>query len=398
MPATVDRSHRTHRHSHPGLDNGGNVLNQERQLAAVLEPLYAAALQPERMAEFSAALCAATGSHVGAVMVHDSGHGQGRLDLLVGADPAQAALYEQEFAGDNLWMQRGQHRMAAGTVMDSDTVATRTELRRTRYYNEYLKQGDVEQSLAMCAKADAEGVVVATLCRSGSLQPYSRRQLALVQAVAPHWVNAYAIQRRLSLLEQRIETLEKAVEVSPLAMVTLDESQRVSRMNPVAEQLFRDGQAVHLNHGRPEAAFAPLQLRKAIQEAVVGCHTDGRQRRAAAKVILQDAAGRSVLVTSVHPLAASDRTGQRAAILFLQPLAGGRALTVDLRQLFGLTAAEAALACALHRQGDLAQAAEHCEIALTTAQTRIKLIYDKTGERGLPALMRLLAVVAMTSN
>ena len=32
-------------------------MSQGQQLATVLEPLYAAALEPERMAEFSAALC-----------------------------------------------------------------------------------------------------------------------------------------------------------------------------------------------------------------------------------------------------------------------------------------------------------------------------------------------------
>src|SRR5690606_30281766 len=132
--ATVDRTHQTQRRSQPGLGNRGKAVDRGRQSAAVLEPLYAAALQPERMAEFSAVLCEATGSVTGAVMVHDSGHGRGRLELLYGADPAEAAVYETEYAADNLWMLRAQHRMVAGGFMDSDTVATRAELRRTRYY------------------------------------------------------------------------------------------------------------------------------------------------------------------------------------------------------------------------------------------------------------------------
>lgn len=370
------------------------ALEQGRRLAAVLEPLYAAALHPERMAEFSAVLCAATGSHTGAVMVHDSGHGRGRLDLLVGADPTEAALYETEYAADNLWMLRAQHRMVAGGFMDSDTVATRAELKRTRYYNEYLRRGDVEQSLALCAKADAEGVVVATLCRSGRLPPYTAQHLALVRQVAPHWANAYAIQRRLSRLERQVETLEMAVELAPLAMAMLDEALRVSRMNPVAEQVFRQGQVVRLNQGRPEALVDPPLLKQVLQEAVLGQHVDGCHVRHAGKAVVKDAGGRSVLVASVHPLAPPGRAGGQAAVLFLQALGAGRALATDLRQLFGLTAAEATLACALHRHADLALAAQECGIALSTAQTRIKLMYDKTGEHGLPALMRLLATVA----
>lgn len=370
-------------------------MGDERKLAAVLEPLYAAVLEPERMAEFSSALCAATGSHVGAVMVHDSGHGRGRLDLLVGADPAHTAAYEQEFAADNLWMLRAQGRMVPGGVMDSDTVATRAELKRTRYYNEYLRLGDVEQSAALCAKADAEGVVVATLCRAGSLPPYTERHLSLMRQVAPHWANAYAIQRRLSQLQQRVETLEAAVEVAPLAMTMLDEGMRVTRMNPVAEQLFRQGEVLRLGNGRPEALFDAPLLRQVLHEAVVGRPVDGLPLRHAGRVVLKDATGRNALVASVHPLAAPGRAGASAAVLFLQPLGAGGTLADGLRQLFGLTVAEAALACALHRCGDLGQAAMQCGIATATAQTRIKVVYGKTGERGLPALMRLLAAVAM---
>lgn len=373
-------------------------MDRGRQFAAVLEPLYAAALQPERMAGFSAVLCATTGSVTGAVMVHDSGHGRGRLDLLYGADPAEAAVYETEYAADNLWMLRAQHRMVAGGFMDSDTVATRSELERTRHYNEYLRRGDVEQSLALCAKADAEGVVLATLCRSGRLPPYTAQHLALARQVAPHWANAYAIQRRLSRLERQMETLETAVELAPLAMAMLDGALRVGRMNPVAERLFRQGQVMRLNQGRPEALVDASLLRQVLQEAVLGQHVDGRQVRHAGRAVVKDASGRSALVASVHPLAATSRADDQAAVLFLQPLGVGRALATDLRQLFGLTVAEATLACALHRHADLALAAQESGIALATAQTRIKLMYDKTGERRLPALMRLLAAVAQAGE
>ena len=212
--------------------------------------------------------------------------------------------------------------------------------------------------------------------------------------MAPHWANAYAIQRRLSRLERQVETLETAVELAPLAMAMLDGTLRVSRMNPVAEQLFRQGQVVRLNQGRPEALVDPPLLKQVLQEAVLGQHVDGRHVRHAGKAVVKDAGGRSVLVASVHPLAPPGRAGGQAAVLFLQALGAGRALATDLRQLFGLTAAEATLACALHRHADLALAAQECGIALSTAQTRIKLMYDKTGEHGLPALMRLLAAVA----
>ena len=370
-------------------------MGHDAKLAAVLEPLYAAALDPERLADFSAALCTATGSHVGAVMAHDAGLAGGRLDLLVGGDADAMLAYEAEFAADNIWMQRSQQRMAAGTVLDSDDVASRSELKRTRYYNEYLRQGDVEQSLALCAQADAEGIVVATLCRAGSLPAYRARDLALAREVAPHWANVYAIQRRLSWLQQRVRTLEAAVDATPMAMVVLDARMRVLRSNAAAEDLFAQRTLLRLEGGRPESMDGAGALRLAIHEAVAGVHVDGAAVRRAGKTMLRDATGRSALVANVHPLQGIG-DGDGAAVLFLQPMGAcpGRDVAMTMRQLFGLTPSEAALAAALHTTADVALAALECGIAVATAQTRLKLVYDKTGERGQPALMRLLSAVA----
>ncbi len=379
-----------------GLTSGGKALNDLSGLEDVLEPLYAAVLDAERLKDFSSALCALTGSQVGAVMAHDASRAGGRLDLLVGADPVHMAAYEREFASDNLWMQRGQQLMGAGAVIDSDDVVSRTELKRTRYYNEYLRLSDVEQSVALCAQADAEGVVVATLCRAGG-GAYTARELALMRQVAPHWANAYAIQRRMSWLEQQVRSLQEAVEQLPMAMLMLDAQQRITRMNPAAEQLLARGDVLRLEQGRPEACFHPAPLQKTLHEATAGSTVGGTALRHAGKLVLKDAAGRSSLAVSVHPLGGQSGA---CAVLFLQPVgsAAGTELAHVLHQLFRLTASEATLAVALLRYGELAEAAQACRIAISTAQSRLKLIYDKTGERGQPALMRLLAAVSAASG
>jgi len=367
-------------------------------LEAVLEPLYAAVLDPGRLAEFSATLCAATGSHIGAVMAHDAGNARGRLELLVGADPAYMAAYEREFAAENPWMQRSAHLMRPGTVMDSDAVLPRSELRRTRYYNEYLRIGDIEQSLALCAQADAEGIVVATLCRPGGVG-YTEADLALARKVAPHWGNAYAILRRMSWLERQVKTLEGAVEASPLAMLMLDARGCVIRRNPAAERLLAQGDALRLVHGRPEACHDPQPFRHLLHDAIAGTAGDGSTRRHAGKRLLKNAAGQGVLVADIHPIGAPGGLGA-AAVVFLQPVGAPAAegLAAILRHLFGLTPSEAALAVALLRHGDLAPAAVECRITTGTAQTRLKLVYDKAGVHGQVALVRLLAAVAAMAD
>jgi hypothetical protein len=199
----------------------------------------------------------------------------------------------------------------------------------------------------------------------------------------------------MSWLEQQVRSLEAAVEALPMAMLMLDVRQRVARMNPAAEHLVAQGNVLRLRDGRPEAPHDPLPLRELMHAAVIG-DAAGRD---AGRVVLKDAAGQRALVADAHPLSAVADIGGQVAVLFLQPVGTRSAndLGLALRGLFMLTAAEAALAVALYHHGDLAAAAAGCGITTGTAQSRLKLIYDKTGEHGQTALMRLLAAVAAVS-
>lgn len=369
-------------------------MDRPSALEAVLEPLYAAVLDPARLEDFAIALCAATGSHIGAVMAHDAGNTCGRLDLLVGADPGFVSAYEREFAAENPWMQRTAHLMRPGIVMDSDGVLPRAELHRTRYYNEYLRIGDIEQSLALCAQADADGVVVATLSRPGR-GAYAEEHLILARQVAPHWSNAHAILRRMGALQHQARTLEAAVEASPLGMLMLDAQGNVVRINAAAEWLVAQGDALRVEHGHLQARTDASAFRHLLHQAVAGTKLDGGIRRHAGHMLLRNLQGQGVLVADIHPLGGDGLPGA-AAVMFLHPMGAPARSDVAsvLRRLFGLTQSEAGLACALLRHGDLALAAEDCHVTTGTAQTRLKLIYDKTGVRGQVALMRLLAAVA----
>ncbi|MEL1265836.1 hypothetical protein [Pseudoxanthomonas putridarboris] len=357
---------------------------------ALLESLYAATLEPQRLEEFCARLAGATGSHIGAIMVQDVHRHGGRLDLVVGADPVEAARYEREFAADNLWVRRSVDQLATGAVLDSDDFVPRGELRRSRYYNEYLRTGDVEQSVALCAHFDGRNVVTATVCRSGRLPAYSARQLELIRQVAPHWVNAYAIMRRLEGLQERVSSLEAALEQTPTAMFALASNLRLLRANASGERLLSQG-VLHCALGRLSIhGWQDVILQQLLSRTL---HS-GARAGDAERLVLKDGDGNSLALTA-HPLPPPAATGDAALFVFVQPLGAPVLLQLEraLQQLFGLTEPERRLAVALLRHADLALAAQECGIALSAAQTRLKVVFDKTGERSQPSLMRLLAAL-----
>lgn len=67
--------------------------------------------------------------------------------------------------------------------------------------------------------------------------------------------------------------------------------------------------------------------------------------------------------------------------MFVRPLQVPdiKAVTAQLMQLFGLTAAESALTLALRKHGDTAHAATALGIAEASARTRLQTIFEKTG-------------------
>ena len=64
-----------------------------------------------------------------------------------------------------------------------------------------------------------------------------------------------------------------------------------------------------------------------------------------------------------------------------------------LRRMFDLTQAEAALALALRQHGQLGTAAAALGITPGSARTRLKVVFDKVGERSQAALLRVLDAV-----
>ena len=92
-----------------------------------------------------------------------------------------------------------------------------------------------------------------------------------------------------------------------------------------------------------------------------------------------------VPLSGVHPGQAA-----RAAVFITDPNAAAIPALALLREMFGLTAAEAALAAQISRGDGIQAAAERLSISGNTARTHLSRIFDKTGTSRQAELVRLL--------
>jgi len=368
-------------------------MNDDHALARVIEPLYEAILEPGRLDDFTQQLSQATGSHLTAILGHDVACGRGSVARLHGVDPEQVAreLQSLDLRVDP-WVSRATPHFATGRVFDTEELLPIAQMRRTDAYNAYYRIFGVEQQLAAVGHYDGLNSITLSICRDDRHRLFDDEELGLFRRVVPHWVNAYAIMRRLDLLQQRVQSLEAALDQSPMAMFTLSANRQVLRANAAGEHLLGLGVLYRASGQLSAPGWQDAALQQLLARATLA-PPDGRAGDVE-KLVVQ-APGIGAVAITAHPLAPPLLAGEAALLVFAQPVASANPAQLEqaLQHLFGLTDAERRLAVALLQHADLALAAQACSVALSTAQTRLKVVFDKTGERSQPALLRLLGAL-----
>lgn len=360
----------------------------ESSVDELVAELYAGVLEPARLDDFLRSLASASDSHLVSVTHQDFRDPARSRAYSVGVSPEDLARYARH-AGDNIWISRSLPHLRSGAALNSDDWVRVDELKRSRYYNEFLRDIDTMHSVALCGEIKPSGGALITLCRSERSGAYAGATLELLDGLAAHWANACALRERLDA------TQAQGLASAPLAtaVVMLDRTFRWREGNAAAEDMLAKGWWKRRPNGgmEPGAAASRQAWRRAQREAVAGPVVAG-----APMLEVHDAQGRRVAIAALHPFPQPGHGATRAQyVLFVRPLAPSTAPAAErLRTLFKLTAAEAALAVALHHTGDLAAAAVVLGIGERGARTRLQSLFDKTDCRRQRDLLRLLDAIA----
>ncbi len=366
-------------------------MTSEERYDALLGDLYAGVADRHCMEEFLRKLGLVTGSHVTTMVRADLADPSASSLLTIGAAPEEVLRWS-EHAGENPWMERYKPEIHAGGICNGDAYVTHKELVASQYYDGFLRYIDTEHSVGICAAHDRNRAAFLMLCRSGRMGAYDEDCIELFQRLAPHVVNAFALQMQFEHLHAQASHVTRHQR----GMFLLDAQWRWVGGNPVAEQMVAAGwwrgrlmaplEAVHHD---TRAAWKALQ-RKFDQASAMPV-----------VVPVQDAKGVLVAFASVHAYgAAAISKDLPCYMLFVRPLhlADAGTMNAQLRQLFGLTASEALFVLALRKQGDPARAASDVGIAESTARTRLQSIFDKTGVHRQADLMLLMDALAEAIN
>lgn len=357
----------------------------------LLGDLYAGVAEPARLHAFMGRLGALTGSHQTALVRHHDGVTQDALGTLA-LDPALLRTLRDDFtAGDIPWFANTATRTHTGAVLNGDEAVSKRELKRSRYYADFLKPVDIAHSVALCGPVTPKHAMFLTPCRSERAGPYGTQYMRLFERLAPHWVNACSLMLRF---EQVGASAAGAHAQERRGLFLLDHAMCWVGGNAVAERMVEMGWW-RGKRGSPLASTAVTT--RTIWEAV---QRQARARQVSAVVIpVHDARGSLVAFATLQRYGAGIVGADVPDwALFVRPLrpVDDAGLLSALRQLFGLTAGEALLAQALHRHGELGQAANALQITAGSARTRMQTVFGKTACHRQSDLLRMLDALAET--
>jgi DNA-binding CsgD family transcriptional regulator len=367
----------------------------EDTLQTLVRLIYEAALEPAVWNQFLEKFSLAVNGSSAALMVHDFSHSGASIAESIGIEPHWQKLYSEHYCGLNTWLKNAPQLLVPGVVAQTQQATTDEELKRTEFYNDYLRPQNFFYSFGGTFGKEDAVVSYLTALRSQQAGAFGEPEMAVIRFLMPHLDCALRVHSHISGLQKRLNASATALDWLPWAVVLVDSQSRPILVNRAAQKIVAQDDGLSLT---PKGLLTADQTAaEALQEALCSAIPQGSHGRTFTR-------GRTLLVARpslrrpyevlITPIPVQTRLTEApaamAAIFITDPEVQPVTDQETLRSLYGLTEAEARMAAAM-AQGKTAESiAEEFELSLHTARNRVKRILSKTKTNRQSELLRLL--------
>jgi DNA-binding CsgD family transcriptional regulator len=264
----------------------------------------------------------------------------------------------------------------------------------TEYVEDFVRKIGVQHIGGLTVLSDECSLVTLAIQRQPGYRTDERLEERLCRFLTPHLQRVIELQRRLAEAESQRTAAIEALHRLEIGVILLSSEGGVMAANRGASEMAAAGDGFALSREGPSAQTPrdTDRLRGLIQGAVRT--TQGRGSHPGGAMRLERPSGKrpyEVLVTPISPHRLYVGSRHAAALLFVtDPERTPRSFDEHLRQLYGLTPAETALAMRLMTGADPAQIAEERGVSIHTVRAQLKSLLAKTDTRRQSELVRLL--------
>jgi DNA-binding CsgD family transcriptional regulator len=335
------------------------------------------------------------GSSATALISYDFKHNRGSVLLGGGHNQKYLRTYASGHAHQNPWLARERDYRPPGTVHIGEQLVSEQQLVRSRFYTQWLETEDLHHRLCAVLSREHSTAVFLEAMRPRQAAGFSHDDVERCRSLLPHLQRALRMYRRMAELEFERDAAFRALDQLPWGVVFVDEHHHRLLANRHADEILMagDGLTSRGNTVRAQLADESARLDRLLSTALDPTGRPGSS--AGGTLSITRPSGAPPLSVVVVPLdIKTEALGERhpiAAIFVTDPdipLDGSN--QQYLRELYALTTGEARLASWLLQGKSVEEAATAIGITVNTARAYLKRIYQKTGVRRQPELVRLL--------
>jgi DNA-binding CsgD family transcriptional regulator/PAS domain-containing protein len=384
----------------------------DSRILALTEDIYDAAAGGSSWDAIGAGLARLLKASNGWICVTDH-QGEGASLLYRAHYPdEEIAAYQAYYRHVDLWTLRTAKavRHASPTApiraRTSGTLVPDAEYVRSEFYTDLGRRVGLRHVVGTVMPLGAAGLMPVCLHRADGEAPFEAGDARVLDQLLPHLRRAMQLRHRLKAASSSSSSpATAALDALSTPVVVVDAEMQVVLANAAAETIVAGGTGLRLVYqktgsGPRSRVLAALHhdddraLGALVQAAALEGASGGGLR-------VRDASLAPTLAVLVSPLprrlasGSGDRSGcvPGQALVLIRDLRDAlRAPPPDiLRRLFGLTAAEAEVACALYGGATKAAVAAQRGSREATVKSQVDAILSKTGAANLRDLERLLA-------
>lgn len=286
-----------------------------------------------------------------------------------------------------------------GTIVTDMSLVTPSERNTNEFFQEWVRPqhfSGVAIANVMCE----DGTVVLLGAVRARSSPYQQHELDLLATLLPHIRHAVRTQRHLEGASLREQVQGEALDAFVHAIVIVDREARMVFSNRAAQALLATADTLRL--GRQGLVGSTTTSTAVLHGLIRKATSDDAPLRGGGAMLMQRPPPADPLQVLVSPLGPQNRasvphsTGRAAMLLIIDSQHARRGLETRLTALFGLTPAEARVACEVGKGENPNDVAEALGVMPSTVRTHLHHVFAKTATRRQAELMRLIAQLAVS--
>lgn len=359
----------------------------------LIDLIYEAAVDVQAWAAAMIAIAGALGAQAMSLTIVDPESRKAPIVIAPRTDPERLRIFSDRWAESNIVRERGL-TFPVGEPYQFENLLARSQFDRTAFYNEWFMPQ--HQNFALFINVAKEGDAVAGIgfYRAATGGLFTADDDRLLRSLGPHLHRAIALNLRLGRIEIERDSTAEMLNRCDHGALLVDAEARILFANGTAEALLREGTGLRVRDGRLATC---LPAKTAALRALIAGGADGL---AGGMLALPRLDKRSLTVLILPLRAETAWLAQRpAAIVFVKdPEAGALPSRDEIRRLFALTPAQAALAREILTGDGIQAAARRLGISRSTARTHLLEVFQRTGTRRQAELVRVILQQSLSAR